>query len=188
MERKYFRLTLPLPESVNSYLRHKVSYREKKPIVVAYKTKEAIKFEEEAKAVIKNEIKKQNWIIPDKNTWVRVEAIWYVRNTVSDLSNLWKQTLDCMNGLVYLDDKKVIEATINGYVDIKNPRVELNIYTLQKKGIFLSDNHLDEFKKENCDECSKPSTCRILRTALENKITEDIDLKDNLCLKKKTKK
>lgn len=188
MERKYFRLTLPLPESVNSYLSHKVSYKGRKPIVVAYKTKESLKFEEEAKSLIIREVKKQNWVVPDKNTWVRVEAIWYVRNTMSDFSNLWKQALDCMNGLVYLDDKKVIEATINGYVDIKNPRVELNIYTLQKKGVFLSEEHLDEFKKENCDECSKPSTCRILRTALENKITEDIDLKDNLCLKKKTKK
>ena len=188
LDRKFLRLTLPLPESVNAYLNHRVSYRNGKPIVVAYKTQEANQFEKEAQSIISSAIKKQCWDLPSKDTWVKVEAIWYVRNTISDFSNLWKQTLDCMNGLVYADDRKVIESTVNGFVDTKNPRVELNIYTLQKRGIFLSQNHLDGFKDNNCNECAKNiKTCRTLKEFLDNKITENIVLVDNMCLKKRTK-
>lgn len=189
MDRKYFRLTLPFPPSVNDYLGHRVIYKGRKPIVTMYKTPETTKFEKEASSIIQKEIKKQGWTTPDKDVWVRVECIWYMPKSGIDSNNLYKVVLDSMqaNGVI-INDSKIIEGCINCYVDTKNPRAELNIYTLQKKGIFLSDNHLEEFKKENCYECSKPTTCRILKTALDNKITEDISLYDNICFKKKTKK
>lgn len=189
MDRKYFRLTLPLPESVNAYLKHKVSYKGKKPVVVAYKTSETVAFEKMASNIVLNEMRKQNWTTPDSDTWVRVEAIWYFSKAGNDTNNRWKSLLDILQSVgVYTNDSKVIEASINTFVDSSNPRVELNIYTLQKKGIFLGEDHLKAFKNSNCDECSRPSSCRVLKTALDNKITEDISLADNICFKKKTKK
>ena len=188
MSRKYFRLTLPLPESVNAYLKHKVSYSNKRPIVVAYKTPEAIQFEKNAEKIINREIKKQGWVTPPSDCWIRVEAIWYFNKLGCDGSNYFKQTLDILQKTgVYLNDSKVLEQTINVFVDKDKPRIELNIYVVSKKGIFLSEEHLNAFKDENCNDCSRPSTCRVLKTALDNKITEDISLHDNLCLKKKTK-
>ena len=189
MDRKYFRLTLPFPPSVNDYLGHRIIYKGKKPIVTMFKTNETLQFEKTSSAIIKNEIIKQKWEVPSKETWVRIECIWYLPKSGIDSNNLYKVTLDTLqaNG-VFINDSKVLEGCVNCYVDSKNPRAELNKYTLQKKGIFLGEDHLKEFKNSNCDECSKPDTCRVLKTALDNKITEDISLADNICFKKKTKK
>lgn len=189
MKNKYFRLTLPLPESVNAYLHHKVAYKGKRPVVVAYKTKEAMEFEKKAEDIIKYQIQKQGWVKPNENVWIKVEACWFLNKNGCDGSNYFKQTLDILQRAgVYLNDSKVIENTINVFVDRNNPRVELNIYPLQKRGIFISDNQLEEFKNNNCCECSRPTTCRVLKNALDNKISEDINLADNMCFKKKTKK
>ena len=188
---KYFRLTLPFPPTVNDYLNFKTSYAkgyDKKPIVVSYKTEATKKFISEAESIIKREIIKQQWKTPSRDTWVRVEAIWYCPRSSIDSNNLYKVPLDVLQSTgVVLNDNKIIETCVNYFIDSKNPRIELNIYELKKKGIFLSDEHLDSFKKDNCNECSKPTTCRVLKDFLDNKITENIVLADNICLKKKTK-
>ena len=138
---------------------------------------------------IKYQIQKQGWVKPKENVWIKVEACWFLNKNGCDGSNYFKQTLDILQRAgVYLNDSKVIENTINVFVDRNNPRVELNIYPLQKRGIFISDNQLEEFKNNNCCECSRPTTCRVLKNALDNKISEDINLVDNMCFKKKTKK
>lgn len=47
-----------------------------------------------------------------------------------DADGRTKAALDCMSGLVYLDDRQVQEYCVKKFVDKKNPRVEIVVEPL----------------------------------------------------------
>jgi Holliday junction resolvase RusA-like endonuclease len=58
---------------------------------------------------------------------IGLDIDFYVSNHRSDLDNLLKATLDCLTGIVWKDDKQIIELLVRKYVDKKNPRIEMNV-------------------------------------------------------------
>ena len=186
---KVLKLTLPLPVSVNHYLSHRISKGKGKKFIQTYKTSEAMLFERIAKPIIKEEVIKQGWEIPDIDEYIRVEATWFLHKKGIDCSNLHKQALDIMQGFVYHNDSMVLECTKDYFIDSKNPHCELVIYTSTKQGVFKDKKEKKTFCEANCYKCSKKKTsCSFYKKLLENRIIPEVDLKENVCYKIKLKK
>lgn len=58
---------------------------------------------------------------------VAVNIIFYLKNNRNDLDNLLKGFLDCMTGIIYVDDRQIKEIHCFKEIDKKNPRIELLI-------------------------------------------------------------
>lgn len=68
---------------------------------------------------------------------IGLDIDFYVPNMRSDLDNLLKATLDCLTGIIWEDDRQVIEILARKYQEKKNPRIELTVNdlsTLQLSG------------------------------------------------------
>lgn len=188
MNSKILKMVLPLPVSQNHYLKHRVSHGKKK-FVQTYKTSEALYFENTARPIIKKEVEKHKWIMPEKDTYVRVEVTWYLHKRGMDCSNMHKQLLDVMQGYVYQNDSMVLECSKNCFIDSQNPRCSLEIYILEKEGVFKNKEEKKFFCEANCYKCSKKkNSCTIFKKLLENRIIPEVDLEKNLCSKIKIKK
>ena len=185
---KVLTLHLPLPVSVNHYLGRRISRGRGKKFITTFKTQEAILFEKIAKAKIIEEVKKQNWKMPDITDFIRVEAIWYISKKGIDPANLHKQSLDIMQGLVYHNDNMVLETTSDYFIDSKNPRCIIKVSISEKKGVFRNDTERKKFCEANCHKCSKKKlSCSFYKRLLENRIIAEVDLENNICTKIKTK-
>lgn len=55
---------------------------------------------------------------------------FYVPNNMSDLDNLLKATIDCLTGILWIDDRQIVEILARKYIDKKNPRIEISINPL----------------------------------------------------------
>ena len=55
-------------------------------------------------------------------------TLFFSRKGVHDVDNFNKLVLDALSGIVYSDDVQVEELTIIKKFDLKNPRVEVEIY------------------------------------------------------------
>ena len=104
-----------------------------------------------------------------------------------DCNNYWKVLLDTITetGVVWVDDDIVCERAQAIFYDTKNPRIELSIHPVDYIGIFDDMAQLESFES-NCIECTRYTrNCRILRSAKQGKIQEEIQ--DNVCSKRKQK-
>ena len=54
----------------------------------------------------------------------------YMKDKRSDIDNVLKGLLDCMTGIVWQDDKQIIELHVFKYIDRTCPRIELEIESL----------------------------------------------------------
>ncbi len=61
---------------------------------------------------------------------IGLDIDFFVPNQLSDLDNLLKGTLDCLTGILWDDDRQIIEIMARKYVDKKNPRIEILINQL----------------------------------------------------------
>jgi crossover junction endodeoxyribonuclease RusA len=61
---------------------------------------------------------------------IGLDIDFYVPNQRSDLDNLLKGLLDCLTGIIYIDDKQIVEILARKYVDKKEPRIEIIINEL----------------------------------------------------------
>ena len=182
------KITCPIPPSVNHYMAYRVSGGKGRKFVQAYKTQDSIRFEKEFNRILNIEIKKQNWELVEEG-YVIVEANWFFESNRRDSNNYHKLILDCMNQKVFKDDKQAMERTMNITIDPKNPRAELTIYKSNKQGLFLTEEDKMKFCSNNCHKCTKKKTsCSIFKKILNNKISEEFDLTQNLCFKIKNKK
>lgn len=185
-----FKITSPIPPSVNNYLRQRVQRgRNGKIFVQVYKSAEAIAYEKIFSKIVVEEISKQNWVKPDKLKYIIVEATYYFPRLGFDTNNHWKLPLDVFTTVdLYEDDSKVVERVNRIYIDKENPRIEFAIYEAPFVGVFNDEFEFELFKNSNCILCSKNiNTCGVLKRALENKILHD-EIKDSECKKIKIKK
>lgn len=58
---------------------------------------------------------------------VCLNIIFYVKDNRSDIDNMLKALMDCLTGLIYEDDKQVVELHVIKMLDKENPRVELQV-------------------------------------------------------------
>ena len=153
-----------------------------------YETTEAKNFKKYFKKLLEGTVANSDWNNDEehRDKFYIVEATWYFEKQNRDSNNMWKIMLDAVTetGLIWTDDRQVIERTSRIYYDTANPRVEIDIREAEWIGIFDTPSHLDDFMMGNCDRCSKDiAHCSILNGALESRITEDINMEDWTCNK-----
>lgn len=182
----------PLPPSTNSYLGTRVVYiKNYGNKVVFYKTGATKEYEKHMDAVLKRAIKEQNWENDiKKENYVVCRATVYMNKKHRDIDNLFKCLFDSITRAgVIKDDSYLIPVVDNLFIDSKNPRVEVSLELLDKVGVFENRASMKEFLSENCDKCTKnPNACTMFKKSLENRIIDEIDLENNICLKRKEKK
>lgn len=144
-------------------------------MVMAYTTAEAKKFKKEFSTYAKEQVKLQNWDIEStRDIHHYVDCIFYFDRTDKDEQNYMKVLCDTLNGIAYIDDKKVLTRTHEVYYDSKNPRIEIIIHPVEYRGIFPSEEHMQTFES-NCMNCKRYArNCSILNKAKEGRIQEEI--------------
>jgi len=192
MSNKILNIILPIPVSVNQAYKPRTILTGGRTIASIYKTAEAKQYQKYATQAIQREIKLQHWISNplDKNLYVCVDAVVYFNRTDMDVNNLWKLLLDSLRDtqMIVPDDNKVLERAVRVYYDIKNPRVELEIYYAPYVGIFNDDEQYENFIKKNCNHCTRQKrNCSIIAKAIESRIQIEINLIDLSCSKLKLK-
>lgn len=180
------KLTSPIPASVNHYLGTRAIIKNGKPMAMIYETSEAKKYKKEFGKYIEEQVKLQNWIMPDNKTQhIYCDCVFYFDRTDKDCNNYFKLLLDAIteSECVWIDDNIVCERVNRIYYDSKNPRIELTIYPVEYIGIFDSKNDLESFENK-CKTCQRyKRNCSILRQAKEGRIQEETQ--GNTCLKYK---
>jgi len=61
---------------------------------------------------------------------VGLRITFYRDRKGADIDNLLKSTMDALNGVAYGDDVQVIHVEMDKRIDRKNPRVELEIWSI----------------------------------------------------------
>lgn len=179
------RLTSPLPPSVNNYLNYKIGSRGSRKFVQAYPSKETETYKKFFLNYVKEEIQRQKWIKPPKNTLIFVKMIFYLDRKRKDPNNFMKVPLDVLTEAdVYFDDDVVLPVAERVYIDAAWPRIEMEIFESEAIGIFNDKNDFNNFFKNNCEQCKKKSeSCSILKKLLDNRIIKEVE--DKVCLKKR---
>ena len=179
------KLTSPMCQSVNHYLKPRSFIRNGRAMVTMYESAEAKRYKKDFAAHIRHEMIRQGitWI-PNKTQHFYVDAIFYFDRTDNDCNNRWKLICDAITDsrCVWLDDNVCCERVMAIRYDSKNPRIELTIYPVDYIGIFDSREQFDTFEA-NCTRCTryKNGKCSILRKATEGRIQDEI--KDMICSK-----
>lgn len=179
----------PLPPSVNDYLGKAVRYNPitRKYYVQVFETSQAKEFKSLMKKIIEREKKNCGWIKTGEHDYIICEVYVYINQKKRDSDNLFKCLLDGINeaDAIY-DDCMIIPRVMDVVIDSTNPRLEVTMYKADKKGLFKNSQHLEEFKEKNCYPCKRykryGERCSVLRTALENKVSPNIDIEENRCL------
>jgi crossover junction endodeoxyribonuclease RusA len=110
------RLTLPVPPSLNHYLRGRV-----------YKTQEAKIYQSDVQVYCA-----QQGVLDPTDKPIKVTFRWYPERKSGDLDNRIKVLQDALEGYAYVNDRQIRE--IHAYrmkVDRKNPRVEIEIEVIE---------------------------------------------------------
>jgi len=175
------KLISPIPVSVNHFLKPRafIIYKNGKPVpqVTMYETAEAKKYKKDFIKIIKEQVKKQNWIKSDnKFQKYYVDCTFFFPRIDMDSNNTYKLMLDSIteSESIWLDDVQACERTQGIFYDSSNPRVQIEIHPVDFIGIFPTVEHLDKFKSK-CITCKRyKNNCSILAKACEGRITEDI--------------
>lgn len=190
-------ITAPIPPSINNdYMKPRAIMKNGKPMAMMYEMAGAKKYKKEIAKMVIQEIKKQEFQV-DLDKYVVVEWTFYFPKTNMDSNNYYKCFIDAItdtNESIWIDDNKSLMRDRNIFYDSKNPRVEVDIYYLDKVGIFEDQQELDVFVKNNCSQCKKGNKigqkggCSIYKKALENRVQEEIDMNSKVCTAIKAKK
>lgn len=175
--------TLPLPPSANNYMDKKVERSGKRFVVKFYPSEEYVEFNHVATKIIKEYMKDKYWEVPPKGIYLKLETTIYFNQLGRDADNELKPMIDTIKktGLVFIDDAWVLPAVKNVYVDKDNPRVEVEIYVMDKIGVFRDEQEMLEFEECNCKNCKKNKEhCPVYKGFLQNRV-HDIQLDDMTC-------
>jgi len=190
------KIIAPIPPSINNdYMKPRAIMKFGKPMAMMYESKVAKDYKILIKKIIKEEIKKQGFK-KDLSKWTVVEWTFYFARVNQDSNNYFKVPVDSITELkemIWIDDNTTLMRDKNIFYDSKNPRVELEIYYIDKIGIFDNQEKLDDFILNNCSQCRKGNKigqkggCSIYKKALENRIQEEINMNIMECNVKKQK-
>jgi crossover junction endodeoxyribonuclease RusA len=101
---------LPVPPSVNHYLRH--------TRFGVTLTPQAKDFKDEVRLTIRGDLIRGN---------VRMEIHYYRPRRAGDIDGILKLTMDSLQGILYDNDKQIIELHVYRYDDKKYPRLEVSV-------------------------------------------------------------
>lgn len=176
------KLTIPIPPSINNdYMKPRPFIAHGKPMVTMYETKEAKDFKKKTVKLIKEEISKQDFNIPE-HYFIHVDFTFYFPRTNMDTNNYYKTFIDAVTecGLIWKDDNISMIRDKRIYYDSKNPRVEVEIYPSSHIGIFDSQESVERFVSSFCSKCKKGNKigqkggCSVYKNAMESRIQDEI--------------
>lgn len=183
MTKKILELISPLPPSVNSYLNYRVANSRGKRFVQVYPSRETEVYNSFFEDYVRDQIREQKWIKPEKGKLVTVLCTFYLDRKRKDPNNFLKVMLDVLSKAgVYVDDDIALPVVDRLYIDSSNPRIEIKIFEHEAIGFFDNKKHLERFIEKNCVKCNKNrEKCSYLKRALDNRIIDEF--KDEQCLK-----
>lgn len=157
-------------------------------MAMSYKTSDAKKYQKDFTKYVKEQVALQGWKKSDnKFQHYYMDCNFYFPRIDMDANNYFKCMADAITDseVVWIDDVQLCERVQGINYDPKNPRIELEIKSVDYIGIFHNISQLEEFES-NCIGCSKYNrNCSLLTRAKEGRIQEEIqDLK---CSKYKNK-
>lgn len=188
-QKQQLKLTIYDFISVNHYLTYRVVYSKGRAIPTSFKTREASLFQRNFSEYVKEEAKKQNWIMDEEGKQhYYVDAVFYFPRIDMDANNYFKVTLDAIteSGVVWKDDNTVCERVQRIYYSSTNPRIEFTIYPVSYVGVFEDEEGMSEFE-EKCKTCSRYGrNCSILKKIKAHYEMDEVI--DGQCTKYKEKK
>lgn len=184
------KFTCKLPPSVNTYLGKSVVWIAGRPTVHIYETAKAKAYKKYLNKIVKEAMKEYQWEKTQDGEYVICEMEVYLSRKRSDSDNILKCLLDGITtSEAIFDDSFIIPRFKNVYIDANDPRVEVTLVKINKKGIFAGDVSYKYFLNSYCKKCSRYSrNCSILKKALDNKITKELDKDSLTCSAYKEKK
>lgn len=180
MANNELRLTIPLPPSINSLYINQFSYNPKTktriPTGKRIMGKEGIKVKKEIQEAARKQLANQEWDYEwTKDNFIYQDAWFYMNRVGRDDDNCLKLMKDSLEGIIYDNDSRVLSRTMRLLVDKCDPRVELVITQAPHRGIFTSQEHLDEFENTYCSSCKRMDrNCSINKEAREGRVQEHI--------------
>ncbi|MGG4434381.1 RusA family crossover junction endodeoxyribonuclease [Priestia megaterium] len=165
-----------IPPSVNHYMGYRGVRKGNGCMVMAYTKAEAKRFKEEFSTYAKEQVRLQNWNIENtRDIHHYVDCVFYFDRTDKDEQNYMKVLCDTLNGIAYIDDKKVLTRTHEVYYNAANPHIDIIIKPVEYRGIFSNEALLNEFMSK-CKSCIRHKrNCSILNKAKEGRIQEEIN-------------
>lgn len=172
------RLTSPIPPSVNHYLAYRAIMRGGKPVAMSYKTADAVKYQCAFTDYVKEEVKKQGWVLSHNPTQhYYMDCHFYFPRQDMDCNNYFKCMADAITNsrVVWLDDRQLCERVQSIHYDKTNPRIELIIRPVDYIGVFDDASQLERFES-NCIFCTRYSrNCSLLKASKAGSIQPEID-------------
>lgn len=167
------KLTSPMPPSVNHYLGYRSIVKNNRPMVVAYKTTEAKRYQKAFTAMVKEEAEKQGWVkSKNKRQHYYMDCVYYFDRVDKDANNYFKCMADAITDSkkVWIDDTQLCERVQGIFYDPANPRVEITIYEVEYMGVLMNRNEIRAFDAQ-CNSCRrKPKSCGIRKMAYEGRV------------------
>lgn len=156
-----------------------------------YESSESKDFKKRFGSHLKRIIMRTGWdkSITSNGQWI-LECVFIQSRTNQDNNNYYKILCDTLTEYdVIEDDKNILVQTKRVLYDSKNPKFFLKLYKSQNIGIFNNMKIHDDFICNNCDLCNKSKNkCTIYKDSIKGKIRQELDIKNNKCLKFKHKK
>lgn len=176
-KKQQLKLVSPIPPSVNHYLSYRAIMRNGKPLAMSYKTREAVRYQQDFIKYVRKQVVEQKWRpLRDKYQHYYVDAVFYFPRIDMDANNYWKCLLDAITetGLIWFDDNVVCERVHRIEYDSKNPRVELTIYPVEYIGVFDNAPQMEAFESV-CVGCNRyDRNCSLLVNARQGRVQEEI--------------
>lgn len=179
---KKLKLVLSLPPSNNEYLYPK---RMGKHVRLA-ETTASKKWKNKVTPIIKKEMKKQNWNVVPRGTFLNIYIDYFFNRKGSDPNNYLKILYDVMEDCdVYENDDMCKPQTGMVVIDKFNPRIEVNITKSQQMGVFRDDVQRINFISDNESDFTNRKFKSILKNLDDNRLTEEVYFENNELFVKK---
>lgn len=173
-------LILSLPPSVNNYLMPVVRYSKGKAYSQNIKTPEVRTWEQINIPIVKEEIKKQKWKIPEEGKFIDIKIDYFFPRKGNDPGNYPKVLLDVFTQAgLYIDDQWAKPQTGIVIIDKFNPRLEIEISLNDQYGVFKSKEKRDEFIIRYKNQMPKRSFDALIKRLDEGRLTEKVYLDRN---------
>ena len=170
---KELKLVSPLPPSVNHYLGYRCVIQHNQPVVVAYKTAEAKRYQKAFTEVVRKKEKKQGWV-KSKNRFQHyyMDCVYYFNRIDMDANNYFKCMADAITDSkkVWIDDTQLCERVQGIFYDAQNPRVEITIHPVTYIGVLRDPSEMTILDIQ-CQKCArKKNVCSVRKNALEGRV------------------
>lgn len=182
---RLFKVSLPLPPSVNRYQGKTIINQGRWSRIHFYPTEETEKWREYAATTIMRTIEEQKDQYPiPRHRYVIAKVKYYFNQRKEDADNYFKVPFDLLQTLgIVENDDQIIPQVEDISIRKDNPEMIMTLYLSNKYGIFDSEQCFNKFVNECCSICRSNKACKIRHSAIMNHLVEEIDPVEYKCTK-----